>query len=165
MSDLPSHPDSSGSEGLFDQTAIMLFQLGRSFARLPLPTGEDGAASSRTAVQVCLAIVRGQDAGVEVTVGWVADELGIEPSTASRLVAQTIGSGFIQSAPDPGDRRRLMLDLTAAGIRLVHDARQFQRQIFDELTASWDPADREGFARLFIVFAGDVIRRTSAEWP
>jgi len=98
-----------------------------------------------------------------VTVGWVAAALGVEASTASRLVAQAITARLVQSSPAPTDRRRLVLDLTGTGIRLAHDARQYQRRVFDELTAEWDPADRETFARLFIVFAGDVITRASVE--
>ncbi len=149
-----------------ERAAEMLFQLGRSFARLPLPvpTAQDGGSPvSRTSVQVCLAIVGGQDADEDVTVGWVAVALGVEASTASRLVAQAIAAGFVQSSPAPTDRRRLVLDLTGAGLRLAHEARQYQRQVFDDLTASWALSERETFARLFIVFAGEVIRRASVE--
>ena len=157
----PRSPDAA-----FDEAAERLFQLGRSFARLPLLIAEndDGSTgASRTLVQVCLAVVRGQDAGAEITVGWVGRELGIEASTASRLVAQAIRAALIQCAPSPTDRRRLVLDLTGSGIRLAQSAIQYQRRVFDELTGTWHPNEREIFARLFIEFANGVIQRARLE--
>lgn len=150
-------------DDLFDQAAEMLFQLGRSFTRMPLLPPDDAVAGGRTQVQVCLAIAGGSDTPEDVTVGWVASALGIEASTASRLVAQAVARRLVQSAPSPTDRRRLVLDLTAAGADLVRGAKRYQRQVFDELTHSWEPAERELFARLFLVFAADVIRRATVE--
>lgn len=143
----------------------MLFDLGRSFARLPsIPSGDDdGGAARRSSVQVCLAVVSGQDAGVDVTVGWLAGALGIEASTASRLVTQAVAAQLVRSSPAPSDRRRLVLDLTASGIRLAHDARQYQRQVFEEVTSDWDSGEREAFARRFVGFAAAVIARTAVE--
>lgn len=161
-----STPPLRPSDALFDEATERLFQLGRSFARLPLPISEDdtdGTGASRTLIQVCLAIVRGQDAGTEITVAWVGRELGIEASTASRLVAQAAEATLVQRAPSPADRRRVVLDLTGAGIRLAQSAIQYQRQVFDELTGSWDPTEREIFARLFIQFANGVIQRARLE--
>lgn len=154
----------SRDDDLFSQAAESLFQLGRSFARLPsLPVDGDGPAVRRTLVQICLAIVDGQVTGADVTVGSVASALGIEPSTASRLVAQAVAADLVRSSPADSDRRRLVLDLTGAGLRLTHDARIYQRQMFDDLTAAWGPADRETFARLFVPFAAAVIARATME--
>lgn len=151
-------------DDLFGRAAEVLFQLGRSFARLPsLPVDRDGPGVRQSLVQVCLAIVDGQAVGNDVTVGSVASALGIEPSTASRLVAQAVAASLVRSAPAAVDRRRLVLDLTGAGVQFAHDARSHQRRVFEELTATWDPADRETFARLFIPFAAAVIARTAAE--
>lgn len=154
----------SQPDDLFNRAAEALFHLGRSFAHLPsLPAGGDAAAVRRTLVQVCLAIIDGQVAEDDVTVGSVASTLGIEPSTASRLVARSVAAGLVRSSPAVTDRRRLVLDLTGAGIQLAHDARSYQRRVFDDVTADWDPANRERFARLFVTFARNVIERAAAE--
>ena len=141
-----------------------MFQLGRSFTRLSvLPGRETADAPSHVRVQLCLAVDLGRRAGGDVTVGSVADALVIEPSTASRLVGQGVRSGLVVTTPSPADRRRVLLGLTPAGDDLVAQARRYQRQVFDELTATWDPTDRETFALLFLSFSQDVARRADAE--
>lgn len=114
-------------------------------------------------MQVALAIDAGTTTGERTTVGWVADWLGVEASTASRLVHGAITAGLVDRDAVTGDRRQVSLRLTDAGGTLVRDAKRYQRQIFDELTATWDQTDRETFARLFLRFADEVMRRTAAE--
>jgi DNA-binding MarR family transcriptional regulator len=152
-------------ESLFDQAAAALFHLGRSFARLsvlPDEAGDDRNARSHIKVQLCLAIEVGQREGDAVTVGTIARTLTVDASTASRLVNQAARDGLIVTSPSSTDRRRLMLTLTPAGEELVTQARRYQRQVFDELTATWDPSDRETFALLFLSFSQDVIRKAAA---
>ncbi|TMR96388.1 MarR family winged helix-turn-helix transcriptional regulator [Nonomuraea basaltis] len=80
------------------------------------------------------------------TVGTVAHQLGLDHSGASRMVKDAVEAGYLARATSDRDRRRASLELTERGHGLLARSRQWQRQAFDELTASWDPRDRRQFA-------------------
>lgn len=94
----------------------------------------------------------------EVTVGVVAERLGIDPSAASHLVAETIGEGYLARLPSPTDRRRLRLELTDARRTLVAYAHQYQRTVFEDLTRDWTEAEQQEFARLLVKFVASVTK-------
>ena len=154
------------NDDLLGRAGDALFRLGRSFHRLP-PLGVDAgvtdAGRERSTLQVALAVAEGSADSGTVTIGLVAQRLGIEPSTASRLVAGAVAAGLVAREPAPGDRRQAALRLTESGAATVHAARRYQRQIFAEMTATWDKADRATFARLFPRFADEVMHQTAAE--
>lgn len=80
------------------------------------------------------------------TVGTVAHQLGLDHSGASRMVKDAVAAGYLARATSDRDRRRASLRLTDDGQALLAGSRQWQRQAFDELTASWDARDRVQFA-------------------
>jgi DNA-binding MarR family transcriptional regulator len=94
----------------------------------------------------------------DVTVGAVAERLGIDPSTASRLVGHAIDAGFIARRPSPRDARRANLQLTDAGRRLKAVADQFRRAYLAEVLAGWTDAERAEFARLLTRFTDAAVR-------
>lgn len=95
------------------------------------------------------AVEAGPDAGAgEVSVGAVAERLSIDPSQASRLVAQAIGDGLIRREAAQNDGRRIGLVLTAAGTALVERKRKARRAYVDGLMEGWPARDRQDFARL-----------------
>jgi DNA-binding MarR family transcriptional regulator len=87
-----------------------------------------------------------------VTVGQVAERLGIDPSRASRLVSATINSGFIRRMASQQDGRRICLELTDAGRAVVTDAHRTRQALYGRLLDDWDPHDRAEFARLLTRF-------------
>jgi DNA-binding MarR family transcriptional regulator len=98
----------------------------------------------------------------EVTVGVVAERLGVDPSTASRLVAESLRAGYLARTASPADGRRARLALTDAGRTLVADARRYQRSVFERATRDWSERERQEFARLFVEFA-DAVAAAVAE--
>jgi DNA-binding MarR family transcriptional regulator len=96
--------------------------------------------------------------GSDVTVGAVAERLGIDPSTASRLVGHAIDAGFVARRPSPRDARRANLQLTDAGRRLKEVADRFRRAYLAELLADWTDAERAEFARLLTRFTDAAVR-------
>ncbi|HEX6471629.1 MAG TPA: MarR family transcriptional regulator [Streptosporangiaceae bacterium] len=96
--------------------------------------------------------------GGDVTVGAVAEQLGIDPSTASRLVGHAINAGFVARSPSPRDARRANLQLTDAGRRLKAVADRFRRGYLAELLADWTDAERAEFARLLARFTNAAVR-------
>lgn len=155
--------------------ARALFSLGRTFARQSVRelVGErSGRAIDLSRVLVAQAVYDEQDdagsadrAGAvdetiaEVSVGTVAERLGIDPSTASRLVADAVRDGYLVRSPSAHDARRVRLTLTETGRALAEASRHYQRQVFLEATTGWSEAERAEFARHFVRFAEAVTGR------
>src|SRR5689334_1994081 len=89
--------------------------------------GEDPALAAMEAlsqpvdlehVAVVDAIEEGSELpGHEVTVGDVAERLGIDPSRASRVVTAAIKAGYVRRLASQDDGRRICLELTPDGQR------------------------------------------------
>ena len=148
----------------FDEAGRALFALIRLLGR-PLggdaPATAAGRAVELSRIMVAQAVEAAGDAGppgAAVSVGAVAARLAIDPSTASRLVADALADGLLVATPDPADARRRHLALTAAGRALAADARRYQRDTFAAATADWPDADRHHFARRFVEFAAALAR-------
>lgn len=82
----------------------------------------------------------------EATVSTVANQLGLDHSGASRIVRDAVSAGYLARVDSAHDRRRVVLELTDSGERLLAASRDWQRRCFDELTAAWDERDRRRFA-------------------
>jgi DNA-binding MarR family transcriptional regulator len=65
------------------------------------------------------------------TAGQLADDLGVEPSQISVVVQRLVRAGRVARVPDPRDRRRALLRITARG----RDALQGARATIDERLA------------------------------
>jgi DNA-binding MarR family transcriptional regulator len=87
-----------------------------------------------------------------VTVGVIAEQLGVDQSRASRLVSGGVGAGAIQRVASQGDGRRVELALTAAGERQLADVHRLRRAFANDLMAGWPASDRAQFARLIKAF-------------
>jgi DNA-binding MarR family transcriptional regulator len=92
--------------------------------------------------------------GQELTVGVVAERLGIDPSRASRVVCAAVNSGYVLRVASQGDGRRICLELTEAGRQLVAAAHSARQAFYDRLLDGWTDAERGEFARLLTRFAG-----------
>lgn len=146
---------------LLAQAGQALFQLGRAFGRFPSgqqPLDRSGrpVELSRILVVQVVAAHEADPAHGAVGVGAVAETLGIDPSTASRLVAETLRDGYLRRATAPGDARRAQLTLTPAGRDLAEGARDYQRAVFERLTHGWPAEERDRFAAQFVAFAAAI---------
>lgn len=66
-----------------------------------------------------LLAIKGYPGGAPVTVGDLAERLGIRHHSAVGLVDRLVGSGYLVRRADAQDRRRAILSLTAAGERAL----------------------------------------------
>ena len=150
---------------VLDDAGQALFRLGRIFSKQPMSQvlmGRTGRAVELSRVLVVQAVEVGpEDPGQEVTVGMVADRLGIDPSTASRVVAETIPAGHLSRVASAADARRVHLELTDAGRTLSEHARRYQRGVFEQVTREWSDGERHEFARLLTRFV-DAVADTRA---
>ncbi len=143
-----------------DDASRSLFRLGRAFGRLPmrdLLVAAPGRGPELSAIMVVQTVEAIAGAGREATVGMVADQLGVDPSTASRLVAQSVQAGFLHRVASQVDARARGHALTDAGRALAESAAQYQRAVFDAATVNWSDHERQEFARLFVRFSDAIV--------
>ena len=140
------------AESVLDQAGQALFRLGRIFSRRPMKD----QLRKHTGQVIELSRILVTEAEQEVTVNVVAERLGIDPSTASRLVAETIAEGYLARLSSHTDNRRLRLELTDAGRKLVANAHEYQRIVFEHVTRDWTETEQQEFARLLIKFVASV---------
>ena len=101
--------------------------------------------------------VVGENPQDEVTVGTIAERLGIDPSRASRISADLVERGYALRIASQLDARRICLKLTARGERFVTAVRQTKWRIFAGSLAQWDEQELVTFAALLERFAGWAI--------
>ena len=159
--------NAAGSEKVDIEAASQaLFQLGRKFAKFPQHeylASQAGRGLELSYILVVQATEARQNVEQEVTIGSIAAHLEIDPSTASRLVAMTERAGYLARKSSVADGRATQLELTPAGVKLAADARQFQRAIFEEVTAGWSAEERQTFVPLFIKFVEAVSESLAAQ--
>lgn len=143
-----------------DEASRTLFQFGRAFGRLPardlLESRIEGSVEL-SAILIVQAIERAEQEGVEPTVGEIAARLGVDPSTASRLVARAETAGYLRRRASLADGRASVLALSDEGRALSAGAARYQRNVFDAATATWSDEERQEFARLFVRFADAIL--------
>jgi DNA-binding MarR family transcriptional regulator len=92
----------------------------------------------------------------EVTIGLVAERLGLDPSRASRLVAEADDRQLLRRLPSDRDGRRTRLELTAQGEEIFAQVQAVRRAWVAERMAAWSPAERRTFAGLLRRFTADL---------
>ncbi|MEU2040975.1 MarR family winged helix-turn-helix transcriptional regulator [Nocardia niwae] len=94
--------------------------------------------------------------GNEITVGMIAEMLGVDPSVASRMVSDNIKAGYLIRAASQQDGRRTILELSEAGRDLMARFRKHQRDAYDYITADWSEHDRLELARLLLQYVDSL---------
>ncbi|MGR4846561.1 MarR family winged helix-turn-helix transcriptional regulator [Rhizobium sp. LARHSG275] len=138
-------------------------RIGRSMARMRLMTGR--RLIGRLAIQsaapglelshldVLDAVRKAQPAG-EVTVGMIAEMLRIDPSRASRVVADMVGRNVLRREASQADARRIVVVMTEVGQDLLAEIVAQKLAIISEIVSDWPQEDVERFAALFERFIG-----------
>lgn len=122
-----------------------LFQVVRFWSRRWTGAGQGAELDNARLVMVTEAVLALQG-GPGATVNAVANELGIDQSGASRMVAQAEVGGYLRKAPGAHDARQRTLHVTPAGEELLAAAHAWQEHVFASLTATWDAEDIQRFA-------------------
>ena len=89
----------------------------------------------------CNALVEIGRAG-ELSVNQLADRLGLDKSTVSRVSDKLVLDGLLLRQEDPNDRRYAVLTLTERGTQTYTSLEDRMTDYFEEVMASVDPADR-----------------------
>jgi DNA-binding MarR family transcriptional regulator len=84
----------------------------------------------------------------ETMVSTVAERLMIDPSRASRLVAEMVNEGYARRAVSQRDARRTILELTPAGQAIVDAVHKFKWLLLGEFFSGWSKDDIAVFVPL-----------------
>lgn len=83
----------------------------------------------------------------EVTVGLVAEHLDIDPSRASRMVAETVEKGLTRRFASQADARRICLELTDRARAYEGAIHAYKAAIFSDAMGTWDEQKLVEFSR------------------
>jgi DNA-binding MarR family transcriptional regulator len=152
---LEDEPDPVGGDDLVAVERAMVrirrSQTRRNLARMA--AGSEGGELDLTLLGVLDAVEEGPPvAGAVVSVGAVAERLGVDPSRASRAVARAVGSGHVVRVPAEGDARVVGLALTDSGKATVARAHAARQEWFARVLDDWNPDDRHALAVLLTRF-------------
>lgn len=98
----------------------------------------------------------------DATIGTVADSMRIDPSRASRIVAEMVAEGVLERRVCQNDGRRSVLEITPLGRSLVTEIRTFKRALLEDVTANWEKGELELFSRLYERFVVALEEKTGA---
>lgn len=87
-----------------------------------------------------------------VTVGSLAARLGLDPSQASRMVAEAVGVGYVERVASQRDGRRIELRLTEAGKEILALVQDYKRAVVAERGQDWPRAQLVELAALLTRF-------------
>lgn len=85
---------------------------------------------------------------VEVTVGFIAERMQVDPSRASRLVSELVDMGLLRRVASQTDSRRIVLELTEKGEAFSTEFHERKWQLMAQGLKTWDEGDLVAFARL-----------------
>jgi DNA-binding MarR family transcriptional regulator len=88
-----------------------------------------------------------------VTMGAVAQELAINPSTVTRAGERLEALGLLQRAHNPLNRRERLLAPTAKGRRIVERVDHDRREVLTTIMRRLDPKERAAVTTAFEQFA------------
>jgi DNA-binding MarR family transcriptional regulator len=93
------------------------------------------------------------DPAEETMVSTIAARLGIDPSRASRVVADLIGLGYAIRAVSQADARRTIVELTEAGLAIVEAVRRYKFLVLGNFLSGWSEDELAAFLPLLDRFS------------
>jgi DNA-binding MarR family transcriptional regulator len=140
------------------EPAHLLDAVGPAFSRLrrSVLLDVDNPVSAKDLTRTLVLNIVEQNGDDDVTVGDVAERLGIDPSVASRMVSDCIGAGYLVRAASQRDGRRTVLRLSPGGAETLERFRRHQRSAFEFVTRDWPERDRLEFARLLLRYVDAI---------
>jgi DNA-binding MarR family transcriptional regulator len=113
-----------------------------------------GMALDYGTVSVVDAVEEPTPQSTEVTVGLVAERLGLDASRASRLVRASVSAGLVRREASQDDGRRIRLTLTDLGQRVFEVEQDVRQAHITQGIEGWSADERRTFAQLLTRFVG-----------
>ena len=83
------------------------------------------------------------------TIGSVAEGMRIDPSRASRIVAELVSQNVLERRVCQNDARRSILVITPKGRALLNEVHAVKRRLLESVTENWSTNDLDTFSRLY----------------
>ncbi|QIP86454.1 MarR family transcriptional regulator [Streptomyces sp. Tu 2975] len=136
----PAHPSDSSRE-MDDVDAVTRAVLTASRLLVALSARSLATVEDRvTLPQFRLLVVLSLEGPAKLVV--LADRLGVNPSTAMRMVDRLIAAGLADRQVNPDNRRETVLRLTTEGRRIVEDVTAQRRMEIAAIVERLDPSQR-----------------------
>ncbi|MBB4955486.1 DNA-binding MarR family transcriptional regulator [Agrobacterium vitis] len=152
-SDSPRSAADCARDDALDQITATLGRLrtmmGRRFiSRLALSRLNEGHGLELSHFDV-IKIVGTARPDQDMSVGVIAEQLRIDPSRASRVVADLVRGGSLRREASQEDARRTIVKLTDAGWALAHHFKAVHREVVGRTLDDWSVEDMQQFEQLF----------------
>lgn len=121
------------------------------------PAGRDGRGRHRGGPALGRLLSTLDTASEPLSVGDIAETIGVDQPRASRLVAQGVDLGLVRREADIADARRIRIALTEKGAAMVQRIRGMQGAAVREALADFSDTERRQLARL--------LERLADAWP
>lgn len=83
----------------------------------------------------------------------LADGLGVNASTAMRMIDKLLAAGLVTRHDNPANRREVVIDLSAAGRKLTRQVMDKRRAAIARIVRSMPSTQREDLVRALTAFA------------
>lgn len=91
-----------------------------------------------------------------VGISEVAELIGVDQPRASRLVADSVGRGFVSREVDPRDARKSIVAISDAGRAMLEQVRTGRRSAVTDALAGFTDDETAQFADLLARFVGGL---------
>jgi DNA-binding MarR family transcriptional regulator len=134
--------------------------LGRVLASRRLLASLHPGAPSLTPTKLRALDVIGNQDGIRI--GELADRIGIDETTATRLVDRLEATGLAERRTAADDRRVTLVRLTQPGVVLVREVARRRQRFFCDVLAALEPDERAELVRLTAKAAAVLRDRSEA---
>jgi DNA-binding MarR family transcriptional regulator len=144
--------------------AVVDAVLTASRSLIAVATWSLGAAAEETTIAQYRALVVLASRGPLRLVD-LASALDVAPSTAGRMCDRLVRKGLARRHRARGDRRAVLISLTAAGRRVVDEATGRRRALIEEILARLPAPEQQAVARALRAFADAAGEVPDSQWP
>jgi len=96
-----------------------------------------------------LSLVRRLSRNQEVTVGALAEQMRLDHSRVSRVVADLVKRGVLRREASQEDARRTLVALTDEGVAWLDRMNEVKHEVIGQILSDWSHEDLEMFAGLY----------------
>lgn len=146
-----------------DQAAVDAVLIA-SRSLIAVATKSLGAAAEETTIAQYRALVVLASRGPQRMVD-LAGALGVAPSTAGRMCDRLVRKGLIRRHQARGDRRAVLVSVTAEGRQVVDQATARRRALIADILAGMPAAEQHEIARALRAFAAAAGEIPDSHWP
>ena len=112
-----------------------------------------------------LSLVRRLSNTQEVTVGALAEQMHLDHSRVSRVVADLVKRGILRREASQEDARRTLVALTGEGVAWLDRMNVVKHEVVDQILSDWREEELELFASLYDRFVERFERHAAANDP